>query len=102
VFVIRAQNDGSVPDDVLLRGTRTAGAANFRVRWFRDTTDITSQVLAGTATLADLASHGTAQIRLQVTPLASAPAGAVFAVTTTLRSPSGPLDAVRVIIHVPS
>jgi hypothetical protein len=96
-FVIRVQNDGDTVDGFTVRGC--TAATGFTIRYLAGTsgtTVITSAVTAGTYTVGNVAPGGTAALRLEVTPLAGAPRGAVQSclVTATSTTSSSTADAV--------
>lgn len=66
-FVVRAQNDGEATDDLHIKGP--ASGSGFTVRYFAGSTNVTSAVVAGTHTVADLAPGATATVRVEVTPV---------------------------------
>jgi hypothetical protein len=97
-FVVRAQNDGMVTQDFTVRGRGTS--PNFEVRWFEGTTNITSQVRAGTYLIDDLAADAYVDLRVEIRIKNTAPINARVNVKTTVRASISPnySDAVGTIV----
>jgi len=65
VFTIRIGNDGFAPDSFTLKGP--GSQSGFSARYLRGSTNITSQVVAGTYALGNVAPGATVDITLRVT-----------------------------------
>ena len=73
-FYVRLQNDGNLPDTLELSGPGQESA--WRVKYYDGTTDITSQVLAGTWTTGTLPPGDKRTVKVVVTARPAAAAGA--------------------------
>jgi uncharacterized delta-60 repeat protein len=93
-FYVRAQNDGNVADTITLRGC--TADPGFAVRFFSGSTEITSQVTAGTYQLPSLAPQGTGTIRMEIRVQSSASIGAGESCRVTATSASDPARADQV------
>jgi hypothetical protein len=100
-FVVRVQNDGTVPDGFTVRGC--SAAAGFGVRYLAGTsgtTDITSAVVAGSYPVPPVAPAGSATLRLVVTVGGAAARGAVLSCLVTATSTAEPTVADAVLARV--
>jgi DNA-binding beta-propeller fold protein YncE len=91
-FDVDVTNDSAAADSFTLRGTGAA-RAGYTVTWFRGPTNITSQVVAGTYAIDDLAAGGHVVIQARVRLGAAAPARS--STTRTLTITSAALGHVR-------
>lgn len=93
--VVRIENDGGTSQDFRVRGTLSS--SRFQVRWFTGSTNITSQVRAGTYTIPNLAPGAHVDLRVEIKVLNSTPSGARVTATTraTATNLPGYADAVR-------
>ncbi len=98
VFYVRAQNDGTAADTIRLRGC--VGEPGFSVRYFNGSTEITSQVAAGTYEFAGLAPQASGTIRLEIRVQSSAVIGAIETCRVTATSASAPTRADQVRARV--
>lgn len=107
-YTIRIQNDGNASDNITVTGT--AGNASFTVAYFDAAsggTNITSSVTGSGWATGSLAAGATKEIRVEVTPTASAAVGSTYnvLVTSTSASDNTKRDAVKatttVINHKP-
>ncbi len=86
-YTVRIQNDGNASDNMTVTGT--AGNTNFTVAYYDAATggnNITSSVTGSGWTTGSLAVGATREIRLEVTPAASATPGSTYDVLVTSRS----------------
>jgi hypothetical protein len=99
-FTISVQNDGAVADSfkVAASGTTVSG---YTVRYFRGTTNITSQVVAGTYQTASLSVGSTFAIKAKVTVTATAAKGSTITRLVTLTSvkDTSKKDAVKLSVQ---
>lgn len=95
-FVARLGNDAGAPATFTLRAA-SSGSSGFQVRVVRDGVDITTEVLAGTFQLTDLAAGATATVKVKVTATTASARGAARNVDLVLSSTAGPVtkDKVR-------
>ena len=98
VYYLRAQNDGTATDTIRLRGC--VGDPGFSVRYFNGSTEITSQVAAGTYEFAGLAPQASGTIRLEIGVQSSAVIGAIETCRVTATSASAPTRADQVRARV--
>jgi uncharacterized repeat protein (TIGR01451 family) len=95
-FVVRAQNDGNVVDDLVLLGQ--ASTNRYTVTYRDGTTDVTGQVVAGTFTIEDVAPGFTHDVTVVVRAKAGTPRGAV--VNRILNVRSGAEPGVRDVVKL--
>jgi hypothetical protein len=100
-FIVSIQNDGSAPDTFAIKGN--GATSPFGVKYYSGTsggTEITSQVTAGSYTVANLASGGTQGIRMVVTVPRRTAVGTnrSFLVTATSTSDATKVDAVKATV----
>jgi hypothetical protein len=95
-FFIKVGNDSLYADSINVRATLT-GSSRLMVAFFRGTADITSQVIAGTYTVANLAAGGQVTIEVRVTARLRSVAGSSRNIDVRLTSASAPgaVDVVR-------
>lgn len=87
VYVVSVQNDGRYFESFLLQGSPSPNPTRFRVKYLEPDGDpVSNAVTAGTYTTPSIAPGGSFKVRVQVTVLAAAPAGAVFSGQVTVRS----------------
>ena len=87
VYIMKVQNDGNAPDSFLVKGT--AGSGGWAVQYFDAASggsDITAAIVAGTWSTAVLAINASQEIRVEVTPALTVPAGSVYSVVVTATS----------------
>lgn len=75
-FYARVQNDGDAADGFRVRAPR--GTNRFTVRYFLDSTNITTSVVNGTRVLAGVAPGANRVVRVEVTPRAGTPRNAAI------------------------
>lgn len=95
-FTVRIQNDGSLGDRVAVLGLNSS--SSFKVTYFSGTTDVTSQVMAGTYRTARLASGARADLQVVIKAKRSAVVGArvtVDVMVASVASPTSANDAVK-------
>ena len=99
-FNLSIQNDGTVRERFTVRATGAA-TSMYRVKYFKGTTDITSQVVAGTYRTPLLSAGGKVLITAKVKVLASATLGTnvIRLVTATSTLGSGGVDAVKLMVR---
>ena len=99
-FTIKIENDGSATDSftVLGEGAQTG----FSVTYKQGTTDITSQVVAGTFAVGGLAPGAFATIKISITVKSTATVGATnsWLITLTSAADTSKLDAVTAKVKV--
>jgi hypothetical protein len=95
-FTVNIQNDGDGADQFKVIATGAA-AANYQVKYFRGTTEITSQVVAGTYVTGTVAAGGTFAIKAKVKVLSGATNGSSVTrlVTITSVGDASKVDAVK-------
>ncbi len=95
-FFVRVQNDRSGIDSLKVRGVE-AGSAGYTVTYLRGTTNITSQVRAGTYRIDHLAPHAAVTLKVKITATTSAAAGSGRRADLTVRSTTtrSAVDTVR-------
>jgi hypothetical protein len=98
-FVIRMQNRGSVADTYHVAGQ--GNRAGFTVHYYAGTTDVTSQMMAGTLVKA-VPPGGTVDYRLVVSAAKTATLGSTASWLVTATSTHDPtrLDAVKAVVKV--
>lgn len=93
---VKIQNDGLATASFTIKGT--GGAAGITARYFRGSTNVTSDVRGGTYATGAIAARSSILLRLVVTVAASSAGTATL--TTTARFQTGtPPDAVRFVIN---
>lgn len=93
-FGISVQNDGTAKERFTVKATGSA-RTGYGVRYLRGTTDITSEVIAGTYRTASLAPGGTELILVRVSIKRAAAAGSSVSRLVEARSSAGPKDVVK-------
>jgi alpha-tubulin suppressor-like RCC1 family protein len=101
-FVVAAQNDGTQTDSFTAKGCRNS--AGFNIHYFRGTTDITTQVQAGTYLIGPLAPGAKRSITLAIRARFTATVGSAKRCTVDVRSSGDTtlVDAVRARVTVVS
>lgn len=84
-FFVRIQNDRPGADSFKVKGV-ASGAAGYTVRYLRGTTDITSQVVAGSYTITDVPAGGHVDIKVKVKASTTTASNSVRSVTVTVKS----------------
>jgi uncharacterized repeat protein (TIGR02543 family) len=93
-FYVSVQNDGSAPDTIALKGSKSA--KGFTVKYYAGKKDVTKQVVRGTYQLQNLAAGGTAKsIKVVVKVKSTAKIGAVQKLTITASSGVSASDVVK-------
>ena len=97
-FYARVQNDGNLTEPIKVKGT--AGTTRFTVAYFAGTTNITSQVVAGTYQTAALAPGGKTNIKIVITARSGAPIGStiIVKVKETSTTTTTAKDAVKATV----
>lgn len=96
-FFVRIQNDRPGADTFRVKGV-ASGAAGYTVRYLRGTTDITSQVVAGTYTVTDVPAGGHVDMRVKVKASTTTARNSVRSVTVTVRCKS--VKTVKDVVQV--
>lgn len=96
-FFVRIENDRPGTDSLKLKGV-ASGAAGYAVRYFRGMTDITSLVVAGSYTVADVPPGGHVDIKVKVTASTSTARNSVRSVTITAKSKA--VKSVKDVVQV--
>jgi hypothetical protein len=99
-FSLRIQNDRTTTDSFWVRGA-AGNTANFRVRYYAGSTEITNRVVAGTYSINALGPAATRTIQMKVTVKSTAAAGATVSrlVTITSQAETSVKDAVKATVR---
>jgi hypothetical protein len=99
VFYVRGQNDGDAVDTFTVDGCASTG--NFRVTYFRGTTNVTSAVVGGTYRMRDVNPGLAATLRAVVKVAGDTPVGASKACAVTITSTRKPTlsDTVKAVVE---
>ena len=84
-----------------MRGAWPGNTANFRVRYYAGSTEITNQVVAGTYTVNNLAPGPVRTIQMRVTVKSTAGAGATISRPVSVSSVATPTvrDVVKAVVR---
>src|SRR5262249_26257232 len=102
-FDIKEQNDGTAIDSLTMKGP--GSKTGFTVHYYpglTSTTDITSQVVAGTYTFSNLASGSSKVLRIVIVADSAVPVGTIksWVIVATSVNDSSKADAVRAKMNV--
>jgi Tol biopolymer transport system component len=98
-FEVRVQNDGTVAEGFVLRGT--AGTSSYGIQYYVGTTRVTKKVVGGTYAVPSLrvgAAGPKLRITVTVGPHARARSARTFTLAARGRNDSGQRDAVRMTV----
>lgn len=98
-FVVRAENDGTVVDDLVISGTRNT--ERFDIRYFVGSQQVSARVRAGTFRFEDVAPGGRRQLIVEVTAKPSAPVRSKLLARVTIRSGTTPtiVDRPKIVVY---
>ncbi len=83
-FLVRVRNEGNTTDSLRMKGT--AGNNRFTVRYFNGSTNVTSQVVAGTFQFGSVPANATRTLKVRFTVAANATVGSSRSVLVTATS----------------
>jgi len=98
-FVVRAENDGSATDDIVIRGARNTD--RFGIRYFVGGQEVSARVRAGVFRFRDVPPGGRGVLVVEVTAKAAARVDDFVVARVALRSGAEPtlLDRVKPIVY---
>ena len=97
-FYVKFQNEGALPDNFMLKGS--SGNSKFSVKYYWGSTEVTSQVKAGSYTRSNVGpSADVGALRIAVRPSSTATKGSSYSILVTVTSQDGSKDAVKAIAY---